>query len=782
MANILIVDDEKSIRITLREFLRDANYEAAVAQDADQAIEMLSVEDFDVVLADIILPRITGVSLLKSIREKSPYVQVILMTGEPTVETASEAVRAGAFDYLTKPINKEQLLKIVANAAKIKTLDDERRRLVVENRQHRENLEQLVAQRTQELRKTEQRLQHLLASSPSVIYSMYPQGNVIKISFVSERVKDILGYTPEETCNFQFWQSIIHPEDVSSFVNRMSMMLKQKTTDVHEYRVRHVDGSYRWLHDTSRLIFDKDGQLVEMIGSWIDITERVQSDQLIQQLNQAIEQSPVSVMITDIEGVIQYVNPKFSQVTGYSAVEAIGQNARLLQSGEHSSEFYQGLWGAITSGQEWRGEFHNSKKNGDLYWGMASIVGVKDQSSKITHYVAVSEDITKRKQREEEHVRQERLAAVGQLSAGIAHDFNNVMAVITLYSDLLQRTSNLSENALKRVRIIQQQAMHAADLTQQILDFSRRSIREPRNIDLKVFLSEMLKFIGRTIPENIQVQFSCAEDNYRVHADPTQLQQVATNLVVNARDAISQGGAIYFNLSCIRFRVDDVLPCFDMSLGRWIKLVVTDTGSGMASDVLPHIFEPFFTTKEIGKGAGLGLAQVYGIVQQHGGCITVESRLGEGTTFVIYLPALARETAVIPPNILSEFPYGEGETILLVEDNQILLEATRTMLESLNYEVITAENGEVALNVYRSQSDQIDLILADVVMPKMDGFQMVQALQQYTPSPNVLLMSGFPRDNELTAEMKQLVLGWLSKPLDIQQLSRLLREGILKSQ
>ncbi|MCP4415015.1 MAG: response regulator, partial [Chloroflexi bacterium] len=288
-----------------------------------------------------------------------------------------------------------------------------------------------------------------------------------------------------------------------------------------------------------------------------------------------------------------------------------------------------------------------------------------------------------------------------------------------------------------------------------------------------------LYWVSASIPERVQVQFSFSRGDYTVNADPTQLQQVITNLTVNARDALPQGGALYFKLSHLTVHAGETPPDPNMVVGEWVKLTITDSGTGIAPEVLPHIFEPFFSTKEVGQGTGLGLAQVYGIVKQHEGFILVESQIGKGTTFTIYLPSIVtRERSVTTTEVLTEIPLGEGETILLVEDNQILLEATRAVLISLNYRVITAVNGEDALNLYRDQLDKIDLILADVVMPNFDGFELVEALQQHTPPPKMLLMSGFPRDKEQTSEVKQFISGWLQKPVDLYQLAEALRAAL----
>lgn len=369
-----------------------------------------------------------------------------------------------------------------------------------------------------------------------------------------------------------------------------------------------------------------------------DVTEAYHAEEQLRLLNQAIDQSPVSVKITDTDGVIQYVNPTFGEITGYTPPEVIGQPASILNSGEHSQAFYQELWDTITAGQVWRGEFRNKKKNGDLYWELGSIVGVKDAGGNITHYVWVGEDVTLRKQLEEERVRQDRLAAVGQLAAGIAHDFNNVMAVIMFDSSQVLLSPNLSDSARQQLERIQQQVEYATNLIQQILDFSRNSARKPQRLDLRLRLEEILQFIKRTVPERFRIQFTYSQDDFTLDIDPTQIQQVVTNLVLNARDAMPDGGEIRFDLARLIIHDHQTRPCAAMPSGAWVMLSVSDSGVGIDMAALPHIFDPFFTTKAVGSGTGLGLAQVYGIVQQHSGCITVESEAGYGTTFSLYFP------------------------------------------------------------------------------------------------------------------------------------------------
>lgn len=480
----------------------------------------------------------------------------------------------------------------------------------------------------------------------------------------------------------------------------------------------------------------------------------------------------------DAQGDFIYVNHAAHEMFGLSPEECIGLSALSFidkkDVGYTEQWFAQCVEDKIMNTTFENRQISKTGEKHDLIW---TVNFHYDEQGEMLFANSIGRDITQRKRQEEEQMRQERLAAVGQLAAGIAHDFNNVMAVITLYSDLLQRTSDLSKKDLKKISIIHQQAEHAAKLTSQILDFSRRSVREPRSLDLKTLLNEMLKFIERTIPETIEIQFSFSRGDYTVNADPTQIQQVITNLTVNARDVMPQGGLLDFKLSCLTLREYDVPPCAGMTSGEWTKLAITDTGSGIAPETLPHIFEPFFSTKEVGQGTGLGLAQVYGIVQQHDGCITVESKVGEGTTFTIYLPTLTQETAVFPeppPDI----QQGDGQTILLVEDNPVLLEATSTLLKSFNYKVLTAVDGKDALSLYRQRQTEIDLIITDVVMPQMDGIDLVTSLQSYTPPPKVLLMSGFPRNKELDSELNQMIAGWLQKPMDLYHLAQSVWEAL----
>jgi len=390
------------------------------------------------------------------------------------------------------------------------------------------------------------------------------------------------------------------------------------------------------------------------------------------------------------------------------------------------------------------------------------------------HWVLVINDVTREREIQTQLQRQERLAAVGQLAAGIAHDFNNIMAVMMLYTQMLLKTPDLTSRSRERLGIVFEQAMRATALIQQILDFSRRAVLERHPMDLALFLKEVVKLLERTIPESIKIKLTREMDMCTVNADPTRLQQAVMNLVINARDAMPEGGELCITLS--RGVVTDKVRCVicgQFIEGEWVCIRVTDTGTGISPDVLPYIFDPFFTTKEIGKGTGLGLAQVYGIVAQHEGHIEVATQVGKGTTFAIYLPALLMHSSEAPILEVQTFVHGHGETILVVEDDVSLREALVDSLEMLNYRLLQAANGREALEAVEQRAGEIALVLSDMVMPEMGGQALFHALRQRGLTLPVVMLSGHPMENELEGLKTQGLAGWMPKPPNMEQLSHL---------
>ncbi|MBN1535891.1 MAG: GAF domain-containing protein [Anaerolineales bacterium] len=386
-------------------------------------------------------------------------------------------------------------------------------------------------------------------------------------------------------------------------------------------------------------------------------------------------------------------------------------------------------------------------------------------------WVIMLREITQEKENQSRIQMQERLATVGQLAAGIAHDFNNIMAAILVYADLLRSDPNLQQASQDRLLIIQQQVQRAASLIRQILDFSRRSVMEQSSLDVLPFIKELEKMLVRVIPETIHLELKYQQGSYLIHADPTRLQQVFMNLAVNARDAMPEGGTLEFSLKRITYQAGDLSPIPDLPFGNWIVISVKDSGQGIPVEHLPHIFEPFYTTKPIGQGTGLGLAQVYGIIKQHDGYIDVQSRKGMGTTFTIYLRSLD-EIDEHPITVETSSLDGVGVSVLIVEDDHATREALKALLEAYNYKTYIAVNGLEALTYLDEQSGSIELIISDVVMPKMGGLELYNAIQARWPNIKMLFVTGHPMDGENQKLLERGSVHWLQKPFSVQEFSQ----------
>ncbi len=384
-------------------------------------------------------------------------------------------------------------------------------------------------------------------------------------------------------------------------------------------------------------------------------------------------------------------------------------------------------------------------------------------------WVLTIRDITKEREIQEQMQMQDRLATVGQLAAGIAHDFNNIMAAIVIYADLLSVDPTISEDGQQQLATIQQQIQRASSLIRQILDFSRRSVIAKTTLDLLPFLKEIEKLLQRMLPETIHTQLKYEQDTYMVYVDPTRIQQVVMNLAVNGRDAMPNGGELTFELRKRHVDESDEMLQSYLQPGDWIQLSVSDTGIGIKSEDLKHIFEPFFTTKPTGEGTGLGLAQVYGIVKQHDGYINVESQLGEGTIFHIYLPQLIEEEESKSGEEDFVEVNGASRSVLLVEDNQATQHAVQAMLTSLQFNVFNATNGLEALGILEQQPGLVDLVVSDVVMPEMSGVELYNIIHKAHPDLRFCFITGHPIKGEALELLAKPEIVWLQKPFSIQE-------------
>ena len=392
-------------------------------------------------------------------------------------------------------------------------------------------------------------------------------------------------------------------------------------------------------------------------------------------------------------------------------------------------------------------------------------------------WVLVLREVTQERELEQKMRRQYHLASVGQLAAGIAHDFNNMLTVMIGFSQMLGMRDDIADDVKEDLGRIREQGERAAQLIRQILDFSRQTVAEQQPVDLVPFVKETVKLLGGTLPETIDVSTDLQGEALPVSGNLTQLQQVFTNLVVNARDAMPNGGRLEVGLSRILVASDGAGPAPDVGPGEWVLWTVADTGDGIPDDALGHIFEPFFTTKPRGEGTGLGLAQVYGITRQHGGSVDVESKVGEGTRFSVYLPLLACEEPAAEGEERT-ISTGDGRTVLLVEDQPDVRRVAKTMLETADYEVLTAENGRAAVDVYDRHADRISVVLTDMVMPVMGGLELFECLRERDPDVKLVLMSGYAQDAAARPDLMEQVSGLLEKPLVIGKVTDVISRAL----
>lgn len=489
-----------------------------------------------------------------------------------------------------------------------------------------------------------------------------------------------------------------------------------------------------------------------------------------QQLESLIEHLPLGVLLLDAEFRILVANPTGRQII--SILNPTSQPSENILS--HLGTFsLQTLIERRESPLPL--EITSSDPNRRIFALQIRPTG-STATSETRQWVITINDITQERNNLLQAQIQERLATVGQLAAGIAHDFNNIMAAILVYTDLLRYDKSISPKSQEKLTIIHQQIERASSLIRQILDFSRRSVVELSDLDLLPFMKELEHILKRILPEVIRVSLRCTSNSYWVKGDPARIQQAILNLVLNARDAMPQGGELYIILETLRYPEDGALPFAEMTAGKWVRICIQDTGIGIPPEELPHIFEPFYTTKPVGQGTGLGLAQVYGIVTQHNGYVNVESQVNQGSKFCLYFPALSDEKNPTKTHTVSAQIQGAGQTVLIVEDNDATREALGTLLDAQGYTALTASNGREALQRYQEAAIDISIIISDMVMPEMGGLELYQTLKKLNPSLKILLVTGHPVDEKNQALLEAGQVQWLQKPFTVQEFNRALRQ------
>jgi PAS domain S-box-containing protein len=471
---------------------------------------------------------------------------------------------------------------------------------------------------------------------------------------------------------------------------------------------------------------------------------------------------------------VVYANDGFTRLTGYAREEIVGQSCRILQGKDTSAETVATIRKAEAAERPCLVEILNYRKDGTPFWNALSIAPIFDEG-KLTHFVGVQTDISAFKQMEQQLRQAQKMEAIGHLAGGVAHDFNNLLTVINGCCELLRTNGSLPEGAAPLVEEIHRAGERAATLTRQLLAFGRKTVLQTRVLPLDQLVTDFEKLLGRLIGEDIQLATEFRADPGLVRVDPGQMEQVLMNLVVNARDAMPRGGTLTIATRDMFLDEDYARRHEEVRPGRYVVLSVADTGLGMDRRTLTRLFEPFFTTKPVGKGTGLGLAMVYGILKASGGHVSVESEPGRGTTFQLFFPAVDQPDGPGQPPSRYSNPGGT-ETVLVVEDEAGVRTLARQALEARGYRVLEASDGESALQLCREHVGQINLLLSDVVMPRMSGRELRQQVAKLFPQTRVLFTSGYTDDAVVRHGVYRSESDFLQKPFTVQGLLKKVRE------
>jgi PAS domain S-box-containing protein len=673
-SKILIVDDEPLVLDTLREPLLAHGYAVYTERGGEEAIERLNKEEFDLILLDIVMPGVDGFQVMDHVFRESKDTLVIVVTGYGSAESAIEALKRGAYYYISKPIENEELLKLVKNALDANRLEKERKKAEEALQKAHDELESRVRERTEKLVKANERLAH-------EVEKRRKGEAVLKES--EERYRSLV----ENTMDGYF---------ICEIPSGRFLFLNQRSCDLYGCKMQKDLKFTLW-----DVISSSDhGRIQEQIQ------ERLEGKEMISE--------PQNCIAVRKDG---------------STFQAEVSTSLVTFQGKHALQ-------------------------------------------------GVLRDVTEKKRLEQQLHQARKMEAIGTLAGGIAHDFNNLLMAIQGNASLMLLDTTSDHPNYEKLKNIEGCVQSGGDLTRRLLGFARAGKYDVKSIDINELIRKSSEMFGRTKKE-ITINLKLQEKIWTTEVDQSQIEQVFLNLYVNAWQAMPGGGEIFLETENVTLD-ETYSKTFKVRTGKYIKISITDTGEGMREDNQKRVFEPFFTTKEMGKGAGLGLASVYGIVKNHGGYIVVKSEKGVGTTFTIHLPASVKP-------IIGEKKFHLGlskgkEDILLIDDEDMVLEATKRMLESLDYRVLAARSGKEGIDLYKANRDKIDIVILDMVMPKMSGGEVYERLREMNPMVKVLLSSGYSINSRAKEIVRKGCNGFIQKPFDIKVLSQKVREILSEEQ
>jgi PAS domain S-box-containing protein len=885
MACILVVDDEKSVRVTLKAFLEEDSHVVYTAENAVEALKLMDEYDFDVILSDIVLPHTNGMKLLKEIRKRSSDVQIIMITGEPTVETATEAMRSGVFDYLAKPVAKESVKKIVAKAAQIKALKDE-------NRGYREHLEEILEERARALLESEEKYRSLIEN---INVGIFRSSTGLEGKFIEANPATIKMFGFESKENLLSIKIADMCENPGVISNLNKKVLRDRFIKSEEIQLKRRDGTPFTGSLSGVIVVDERGEVKYFDGIIEDVTERKKMENRLHSFATILQDTKEAVIIQDLNGQIIAWDSGAELMYGWSEEEAIGMNYIGMVSEESRSKFLDlikklkdGLtiepieakhitkdgkilytWLTFTILKDEEGAPYavatteqditkrkqaeqNLSESEERYRTMIEALGegvvVVDSENKFTitnpaaekifgvqprgligrkldefvdeanraiikaqmesrlerntagyeieiiqpggkkrilnvtttsrgdgnlktdGILSVFRDITEIRQMEEEMLKADKLESIGLLAGGIAHDFNNILTIILGNLTFAKMFLKPGGKIYKRITKAERASFRAKDLTQQFLTFAKGGLPVKKVTSIADLIMESVNFSIRG--SKVKCEFSLQDDLWPLEIDEGQINQVINNLIINATQAMPEGGRIKIKAENVMI---DSGATLSLKKGKYVKITVEDEGVGISTENMKRIFDPYFTTKE--KGNGLGLCTSFAIIKKHDGLITAKSELGKGTKFYVYLPA-SKKGIPQKEDIKNTAMVGSGK-ILLLDDDEEILEIVGSMLKKIGYSVKYSRDGSETIELYKKAKKAgkpFDIVIMDLTIPGgMGGKEAIDKLIEIDPKIKAVASSGYSNSYVMSNYRKYGFSGVITKPYRAEDLNGLLQ-------